>query len=365
MKIMWLITRGDSIGGAQVHVRDLATRAHHDGHEVVVATGVPGPLTEQLAAAGVRVRLCEGMAREISPHRDLTAIHSVIGILTEEKPDLLSTHSSKAGIIGRIAAHRLHVPVIFTAHGWAFTSGVPQPKRTIYRLIERRAAKWADKIICVSDNDRELAVAAGIEPDRLTTVHNGMPDIDPALRARPGQAGPPRAVMIARFDRQKDHDTLFRALLDVPEIHLDLIGDGPGRAGSEALAGTLGIADRVNFHGQQRDVAPWLAQAHLFVLSSHWEGFPRSTLEAMRAGLPVIVSRVGGAAEAVTDGTTGFVVAPRDRDELSVRLRDLAAHPDRRAALGAAGRERYEREFTFDRMYDATLSVYRTIAVAK
>ena len=94
-------------------------------------------------------------------------------------------------------------------------------------------------------------------------------------------------------------------------------------------------------------------------------GLPASTLEAMRAGLPVIVSRVGGAAEAVTDGTTGFVVAPRDRDELSVRLRDLAAHPDRRAAMGAAGRERYRREFTFDRMYDETLSVYRTIAVAK
>jgi glycosyltransferase involved in cell wall biosynthesis len=361
MKLTYLVTRGDSIGGAQVHVRDLATRAHHDGHHVLVVTGVPGPLTEQLAAAGVRTRICDGMLREISPHKDFSAVCSVMSILNEERPDLLSTHSSKAGVIGRIAARRAHVPVIFTAHGWAFTSGVPQPKRSIYRLIERHTARLADRIICVSQRDRELALAAGMPANRVVTIHNGMPDIDPALHADPSRQDIVRAVMTARFDRQKDHETLFRALLDVPDLHLDLIGDGPSRAAMEALASELGIADRIHVVGQTPNVAEHLAAAQLFVLSSHWEGFPRSTLEAMRAGLPVIVSRVGGAAEAVEDGITGYVVGSGDRDELAVRLRELVNHPERRTTMGLAGRALYHREFTFERMYSATMEVYKSV----
>jgi glycosyltransferase involved in cell wall biosynthesis len=362
MKLTYLVTRGDSIGGAQVHVRDLATRAHRDGHQVLVVTGVPGPLTEQLAAAGVRTRICDGMLREISPHRDFAAVRSVMAILRDERPDLLSTHSSKAGVIGRIAARRAGVPVIFTAHGWAFTSGVPQPKRSIYRLIERGTARLADRIICVSERDRELALAAGMPADRVVTIHNGMPDIDPSLRADPARQDEVRAVMTARFDRQKDHETLFRAMLNVPDLRIDLIGEGPNRAAMESLAGELGISDRIRTIGQTPKVAEYLSAAQIFVLSSHWEGFPRSTLEAMRAGLPVIVSRVGGAAEAVQDGVTGYVVAPGDRDELAVRLGELVTQSQRRSAMGMAGRARYEREFTFDRMYSATMGVYESVA---
>jgi glycosyltransferase involved in cell wall biosynthesis len=166
--------------------------------------------------------------------------------------------------------------------------------------------------------------------------------------------------MTARFDRQKDHETLFRALTTLPDVQLDLIGNGPGQAATEALANQLGIAPRVRFLGQRLDVAELLADAHVFVLSSRWEGFPRSTLEAMRAGLPVVVSRVGGAAEAVDDGQSGFVVEPGDREQLAERLRDLVHDSDLRRRMGAASRARYEIDFTFDRMAAKTLAVYES-----
>jgi len=363
MRVMLLVTRGDLIGGAQVHVRDLAVRLCRDGGDATVVTGVAGALTDQLTDAGIPWQTCRGMLREVDPLRDFQAVRGLLDLLHEIRPDIVSTHSSKAGILGRIAARIARVPAIFTAHGWAFTEGVPEPRRTIYRQIERACAPLAAKIVCVSDHDGAIAAKAGISPGRICVIHNGMPDIDPGLAAQPGEAkGRPRAVMIARFDRQKDHATLLAALVMVPELGLDLIGDGPGRAETERLAIAMGLEDRVAFLGQRADVAGLLSRAHLFVLSSRWEGFPRSTLEAMRAGLPVVVTDVGGAAEAVTEGLTGHVVPPGNTTALAERLRQLTVDPWLRAAMGAAGRRRYEDAFTFERMYDATMDVWTKAA---
>ena len=240
---------------------------------------------------------------------------------------------------------------------------MPEPKRTVYRQIERTCAPMVATIACVSAHDGELARRAGIAPGRVRMIHNGMPDIDPALMADPSDAtGRPRAVMIARFDRQKDHATLLAALARVPGLVLDLIGDGPGRGDTERLVAGLGLGGRVAFLGQRADIAGQLAKAHVFVLSSRWEGFPRSTLETMRAGLPVVVSDVGGAAAAVTKGVSGFVVAPGDVDGLAGRLTALAGDPPARAAMGLAGRRRYAAEFTFARMYAATAAVWAEAA---
>ena len=164
--------------------------------------------------------------------------------------------------------------------------------------------------------------------------------------------------MIARFDQQKDHATLLEALSRAPGLALDLIGDGPGRGEVEASIARLKLNDRVQLLGQRADVAELRAGADVFVLSSRWEGFPRSTLEAMRAGIPVIVSRVGGAAEAVIEGETGFVVEPGDVATLAERLARLRDDAELRAAMGSAGRRRYEERFTFERMYAETAAIY-------
>ena len=361
MRVMYVITRGDDIGGAQMMVRDLAIGTRERGHEVRVVTGIGGPLTEQLAEHGIESRICPGMLREIDPRQDVRAVRAMTDLIREFGPDLVTAHSSKAGVVGRIAARRAGVPAMFTAHGWAFTGGVPQPKRTIYRLIERAMERFSDRIVCVSDYDRNLALAAGMSPTRVVTIHNALNDIDPSLRAVPDEGSPVRLVKIARFAQPKDHETLFRALTTLPDLEVDLVGDGPGLDDARRLADDLGLGPRIHFLGQRTDVEEILARSHIFVLSSRWEGFPRSTLEAMRAGLPVVVSNVGGAPEALTDGVTGFLVAAGDREQLAERVRDLVRSPQLRREMGEAGRARYEREFTFGTMLDRTLALQAEI----
>jgi len=167
-----------------------------------------------------------------------------------------------------------------------------------------------------------------------------------------------RVIMVARFAAQKDHRTLIEALRSVPDAELDLVGDGPDLDVVRSYTREIGMADRVRFLGARDDVAALLAGADVFVLRSHWEGFPLSTLEAMRAGLPVVVTDVGGAAEAVEDGVTGFVVLPRDPAALEKRLHLLASDRDRRLVMGRAGRERFVAGYRFHHMFAKTLEVY-------
>lgn len=363
MKIVYVLTRADEIGGVQVHVRDLAMALRRSGHDVTVLAGSPGALSDQLGAGGVRYENVPALVRPIAPWRDAVAVRQLYAILRRLRPDLVSTHSSKAGWLGRIAAKLSGVPVVFTAHGWPFTGGAPRLQRWLYPRLERLAAPLAGHIITVSDHDRALALERRIAPEeRITRIHNGVvdcADVRPSTR----QSDTVRIVMTGRLSPQKNHMGLLRALggLQHRDWVLDLIGDGPGRSDIATLAGTLGIADRVNLLGARNDVTTILARADIYALISHWEGFPRSILEAMRAGLPVVATEVGGVAEAVQHGKTGYLVRPADDHELASRLELLLRDGQLRQALGAAGRRSYEKDFRFELMMDRTMSVYQDV----
>lgn len=137
MRIAYVITRADVVGGAQVHVRDLAAAMQNAGHEATVLAGAPGPLAQQLAARGVAFRDVPALVRPIAPLRDVAALRQLRARLRELRPNLVSTHSSKAGWLGRLAARSLGIPVLFTAHGWAFTTGVPAGARRFYAVTSR------------------------------------------------------------------------------------------------------------------------------------------------------------------------------------------------------------------------------------
>lgn len=361
MKILLAITRGDTAGGAQTHARDLAEGLSRSGHLVLAVTGAGGPLTEALAAVGIDSIVCPEMLREIHPVRDVKAVRRLRQIIRAFDPDLICAHSSKAGMIARIAAKTTGVPCVFTAHGWSYAEGVPQPKRAVYRTIERVFAPLASKIICVSEQDRNLAIRSGIAAHRLVAIHNGMPDVPARLIANPGVAGPVRIVMVARFAPPKDQRALIDAIRDFDGIRLELVGDGPDLEAARQFAAEAGVSHRVDFLGQRHDVAEILAGAHIFALFTTWEGFPISTLEAMRAGLPVVASDVGGMAEAVIDGESGFLVPRGDVAAFRSSLQKLIDDPSRRAIMGNAARRRFEAEFTFDRMFARTLDVYHGI----
>jgi glycosyltransferase involved in cell wall biosynthesis len=361
MKLLMVITRGDEAGGAQIHLRELCRGLVHAGNDVYVVAGSGGMLTDELDAMDVPYRICPPLLREIHPLRDIRAVAELRQIIREVRPDLVCAHSTKAGIVGRLAAKLSGVPAVFTAHGWTFIDAVPQPQRTIYRLLERAAAPLASRVICVSEHDRAIGIAAGIPARRLVTIHNGMPDIAVEPPARPNPGAPVRIVMVARFATPKDHRTVIEAMSGVPGAVLDLVGDGPDLPSVRSLVSDLGMDDRVTFLGNRNDVPTILKGSDIFVLSSDREGFPLSTLEAMRAGLPVVVSDVGGAPEAVVPGTTGFLVAARDVAGFRDALNALVREPERRETMGRAGRAKYLSDFTFATMLAKTRAVYDAV----
>lgn len=360
LRVAYVITRSDSIGGAHIHIRDLALALRARGGEPFVVVGGEGPFTEELQRREIPYRSLRHLRRAIHPWHDAAAFFELRTVLQELHPDLVSTHSAKAGWLAPLAAAPLHIPCIQTTHGWSFTTGVPTLAARCYSWIERIGVLSADRVIAVCDYDRQLALQYRVAPaEKLTTVHNGMPDVAPELR-RVTESSPVRLVMVARFEMQKDHGTLLRALAGLRgrAWGLDLIGDGPDRAQILALAQELGIADRVQFLGARNDVAEQLARSQVFLLISRWEGFPRSILEAMRAGLPVVASDVGGVSESVVEGVTGFLVPPGDVAALQSRLELLLEFPALRRRLGRAGRTRYEAQFTFDHMFERTARMY-------
>jgi glycosyltransferase involved in cell wall biosynthesis len=363
VNIAFMVTRADPVGGAQIHVRDLAVAVQAQGHAPTVLTSGNGPFIEDLRGRGIPTIVLRHLTGPMRPIRDVRALQELIGVLKQVKPDLLTAHGAKVGMLGRVASRSLQIPLIVTVHGWACAPGTPPVQAAVSRWLERLLGPLASRLITVSEFDRRFGIQAKLVAEqRVVTVHNGMPDISAELRANPAQT-PPRLVMVARFEPQKDHGTLLRALSGLRDQpwELDLIGDGPLRSQAEALAETVGVRDRIHFLGQRRDVARLLGRAQVSLLVSNWEGLPLSILEAMRAGLPVIASEVGGVAESVQDGETGFLVPQGGVDQLRDRLGRLLRDPELRVRLGASGRRCYEQHFTLDEMVRKTLTVYQDV----
>ena len=360
MHIVFIITRGDAVGGATIHVRDMARALVADGARVTILVGGTGEALDEFTRSGVPCRSLPSLGRSIHPIRDASALAEIVANLRELKPDLVSTHTAKASWLGRVACKMTGIPALFTPHGWAISDRISSASGRVFRLAEKLAAPLAVSIVNVCDAEKRLAERHGIAPSsKLAVIHNGVSDVDASLHAHP-ELDPPRIAMVARFEAPKDHALLLEALAGVRDSawELELIGGGPGLETVRSHARQLGIDRRIIFTGGGRNVAERLSQAQIFTLASRSEGFPRSILEAMRAGLPVVASDVGGVSEAVVHGETGLVIPRDDRAQLTGALRTLLSNPDLRQRLGRAGRRRYELNFTFERMYAKTRALY-------
>lgn len=359
--ILFAVTSGDT-GGAQEHVLRLCE--HFRGsYRVTLVAGSEGHLTESARQLGVRVCRIAALGRNRPSAADFSVVRELVALIKGLAPVLVSCHSTKAGFWGRVAARLAGAPAVFTAHGWGFSDGVSGAKRWVLLHGERVAARWARKIICVSEHDRQLALRHGVGfSEQLLTILNGVPHVDVPL-ARAGEGFPVRIAMVARFSPPKDHFLLLEALAGLVDLdwELWLVGGGELQQRARAEARRLGLCGRVRFLGVRHDVPQLLSRCHLFVLASRWEGLPLTVLEAMRAGLPVVASDVGGVSEAVVEGKTGFLVPRGDVLAMRERLRLLIQDPGLRARFGAAGRDRWEKKFRLERMLKETEAVYREV----
>jgi glycosyltransferase involved in cell wall biosynthesis len=362
MKIVQLITGSADFGGAQAHVRDLAEGLRARGHDCSVITGPPdGLFSGQLRAYGIVVHVLPHLRKALHPLNDSLALRQLVAKLRELKPDLVAAHTAKAGFLGRVACALLGVPCVFTPHGWSIVDRASGRINHTFKALERIGGMLGTGVITVCRDEHETGRASDlIDQKKLFCVYNGIPDL-PAVRQR--DADDLTVVMVARFCKQKDHATLLRAMshLKAHPWRLKLVGAGPLLEATRQLASSLGLAERVEFLGECKNTPEILSQSSVFVLSTFYEAFPISILEAMRAGLPIVATSVGGIPEAVSHGVSGFLVPLSQENLMAESLERLFMDAALRERLGQSAREIFLERFTDKHMILRTLEVYRLL----
>ena len=360
-RVLFLITLAE-VGGAGTYAAALLP-ALARSFEVTVAAYGPGPLRDAAHREGVRFVPLRHVRRPISIWRDLLGLIELVRLFRRERPDIVHANSSKAGILGRIAAVLARVPIrIFTVHGWAY-SVVAGPMANVYLWLERLVGPTTTLVICVSETDRALGVRRRTcRPDRSAVIYNGI-DVRAVPRATFDSAVA-TLVSVGRLQApQKDFITLVRALALVRsgQFRALLVGDGPDRDKLKAEIRRLGLEASVSLLGERDDVPDLLARSDVFVLATTYESLPLSIIEAMAAGLPVVASAVGGVPELVVDGETGILVPPRDPEALAAALAALVTDRERCRTMGAAARARAETTFDLAAFQHAHVEAYERL----
>lgn len=381
MHIVHYITRL-IIGGAQENTLLTVEDQHHlFGDRVTLITGPgigpEGSLEDRARRGGLDLRLIDASRRAIHPWYDWQTYRQLIWILRELQPDLLHTHSSKAGIIGRAAAAKLRLPCVHTIHGASFHFGQSPIAFGTYQFLERWAAKRTDKFVSVCDAMTDQYVQARIAPrDKFVTVYSGF-DVEPFLTPpRPPETVrqelglmPDDVVIgkVARLFPLKGHEYLLRAAKAVvdkcPAVKFLLVGDGILRPQFEAELMQLGLRDRFVFAGlvPPDKVAELIHAMDIVVHTSVWEGLARVLPQGLIAGKPVVSYDIDGAKEVVIPGQTGYLVPSRATEELSNALCDLAINPELRRRLGETGRARFTDRFRHQTMTAQLRQVYASV----
>jgi len=381
MKICHVITRL-IVGGAQENTILSREGLAKAGHEVTLIagpeTGPEGSLWEQAGRTGGSLIRLDSLRRNPRPLLDWRCVRELTHIFRDGRFDVVHTHSSKAGVLGREAAHRAGVPVIVhTIHGMSFNRTQHWPVRWLYRAMERRSAKQTHAFVSVADAMTDQAVAAGLGPrDKFTTIYSGMrteqyvPDEATRRAARQRWGFDEHAVVagtIARLFRHKGYEELIAAMplavARVPGLGFVWVGDGTDRQRYVAELAKIGLRDRVHLTGLVRpeEIPQLVAGFDLVVHASRWEGLPRALVQGLLMGVPGVTFDNDGAPEVILDGVTGRLVPFGDIHALSSAIMELANSADLRHRLGHAGRRHCLERFSAERMVADLVRLYERL----
>lgn len=337
------VTQGLDVGGQEKLLVEFARHADRRRFELlIVALGGRGRLAATLEDLGWTVCALEAPSG-LRPG----LVRRLARLLRAQRIDVVHTHDDRPLLYGMPAAWWAGVRRRFHTH---HHGAVPYITRR-QRLLQGWAARLCDRFVCVSHDSARYAVALGVDPARVRTLHNGI-DLERFPFTGPRDDGP--AVTVARLSPEKDIANLLHATREVcvraPDFRLEIAGDGPCRAEWQRLTGELGLTERVRFLGEVRDVPALLGSARLFVLPSQTEGISLTILEAMARGLPVVATHVGGTPEVVRTEETGLLVPARDPVALAAALVRVHGDAELGRRLGFAGRQRAEAHFDVRRM---------------
>jgi glycosyltransferase involved in cell wall biosynthesis len=386
VKLLRVIARLN-VGGPALHVAYLTEGLADRGYDTTLVTGSLARGEESMSQVaenrGARIVMLPHLARDISLLNDALAVFRLAELIRKERPQILHTHTAKAGFVGRIAAllaGNARPPiVVHTFHGHVLR-GYFNPFVTLgFRTLERWLASGTTKLIAVSPEVRDDLVRLGVAPqEKFAVIRLGIElgervgggdDVRRETRRQLG-IGPDAFVVgwVGRMTAVKRTDDVLRAFRELLDRDVDawlcLVGDGPDRAHMERRAHELGIARRCLFVGYQDDVAPYYEAIDALLLPSVNEGTPVSVIEALAAGRPAVATRVGGVPDVVRDGVDGFLSDVGDASTLADRLAELARDPERRAEMGRKGREHVVQRYAVDRLVDDVDRLYRELLSA-
>ncbi len=386
VKVLRVIARLN-MGGPALHVAYLTKGLASRGYDTTLVAGSlargEGSMSFVAEQLGVEVRGVSQLHREISLLRDAVATWRLVELIRRERPDIVHTHTAKAGALGRVAAVLAGRPrpiVVHTFHGHVLRGYFGPVRTTIFRLVETALARVTDALIAVGPQVRDDLVALGVAPaEKFHVVRLGVEleqrlDDSPAARAEARRVlGVPedRFVVgwVGRMTGIKRTSDVLLAVKGLRDRGVDavlcMVGDGPDRERVERQARELGIARHCLYLGYQEDVSPWYAALDAFLLPSGNEGTPVTAIEALAAARPVVATRVGGLPDVVRDGTDGFLTEVGDVDALVDALERLARDPEQRAAMGAQARERVIERYAVERLVDDVDALYRSLLAAR
>jgi glycosyltransferase involved in cell wall biosynthesis len=376
-----------NMGGPALHVAYLSAGLKERGYDTTLVAGSLALGEESMAnvaeGLGVPIVTVPDLHREISPFRDVRAVHHLAELIREQRPHILHTHTAKAGAIGRLAAmlagDAAPPIVVHTFHGHVLRGYFGPLRSTVFRLLERSLAKRTTALVAVSPEVRDDLVGLGIAPrEKFTVVRLGIEldervgaDADRLETRRVLGIGPERFVVgwIGRMTGVKRTDDVLLAVRGLRDRGVDavlcMVGDGPDRDAAEVRAHELGIVRDSLFLGYQDDVAPYYAAFDALILPSANEGTPVSAIESLAGGRPVVATEVGGVPDVVRDGVDGFLVRPGDVDAMADRLARLAADADLRRRMGEAGAASVRERYAVERLLADMDALYRRLLAAK
>jgi glycosyltransferase involved in cell wall biosynthesis len=381
MKVVHIITRL-ILGGAQENTLLTVEDQHHEWHdEVTLVTGPglgpEGSLIERAQAGGLDVRIVPQLRRNLHPGRDWSSYRELVRLLRELRPQLVHTHSSKAGIMGRAAAYSLKLPCVHTIHGASFYPYQNPLANLLYCRAERWAARRCDRLISVCDAMTDQYAAAGVAPrSKFVTVYSGM-EVEPFLKPpRPRETvrrelgfEPQHIVIgkVARLFHLKGHVYVIEAarlaVRQNPQLRFLLVGDGLLRSELEHRIAQAGLTEHFAFTGlvPTGQVPELIAAMDIVTHASLREGLARVLPQALIAGKPVISYDVDGAREVVIPNETGFLLPPKATTEMANAIVELARDPGLRERLGRTGRTRFTDQFRHQNMTRQLREIYAAV----
>lgn len=386
--LLFLITKSN-FGGAQKYVFDLATSLSETKYNISVAFGGNGLLAEKLRITNIKTFEIPCLGRDLSFFGDIKSFFEILSLLKKERPDIVHLNSSKVGGIGALAvcilnlyfkltANGLRIKTIYTSHGWAFAE-----KRKWYSKLLIKTASWltiilCDKVITVSEIDKESVIYWPFIKNKVEAIHNGIPEMVPKTKAEAketifkkiGTTIPEDSLLIgtiSELHKNKGLEFVVKALdvLKNEKLFFIIIGDGEEKDKLKSLIDKLGLDKKVFITGFIENASSLLKAFDILTLTSLKEGLPYFVLEAGLSEVPIITTAVGGIPEIIDDMKSGILVHTQNANEISKAINFLIANPEKRISLAEKLRKRVERNFSLKRMVRETEALYKNIDIIK